>query len=127
MGMRARQQGGTNFYDAMLSGITQLAAASDRKKKYIIALTDGDNGHSTHTLAQVCAALQEHPEVTPFIIGAGDDLSRGSVRDMRRMVGQDPLVPEVGGMYVGARDAEELRAAFEQVAAAMQEAAMEHL
>merc|ERR1711988_362131 len=123
--MRARQQGGTNFWDAMISALAQLDAAGRRKKKYIIALTDGDNGRSTNTLDAVCEALRAHPEVTPFIIGAGDGLSERSVREMRRMVGQEPLVPQVGGMYVGARDATELEAAFEQVAAAMQEATME--
>merc|ERR1719453_1346919 len=58
----AYQTGGTNMWDAMLAGIEQFKRVDPEKKRYIIALTDGDNGRSNATLEEVCEAFRRHHE-----------------------------------------------------------------
>jgi len=128
---RAKAGGGTNFYDAMITAVNQLGEANGNRKKYIIALTDGANGSSQATVQDVCDRLQVHEEITPFIIGAGGDIPSADVQIMQRMVGEEigpyRAVPSIGGMYVKAEKTEDLEAAFESVAAAMNDCEMEQL
>jgi len=124
----ARAGGGTNFYDAMLAGITQIEQGSQpNRKKYIIALTDGANGRSQYTPDDVVRQFMRHDDITPFIIGAGGDIPDYDVSVMQRMAGEQPKVPSIGGMYVSAKETDELEAAFESVAQAMNDAEMETL
>jgi len=123
----ARASGGTNFYDAMLAGIDQLEQAGSNRKKYVIALTDGANGRSHAAPQDVVTRLRNNPEITPFIIGAGGDIPQFDVGVMQRMTGEQPLVPSIGGMYVAAKNTDDLEAAFESVAASMNDAEMESL
>lgn len=116
----AKAGGGTNFYDAMIDALDQLDHVQGNRAKYIIALTDGANGRSNATVDQVCQALIAKPEITPFIIGAGGDIPQLDVAVMSRMVGENPKIPSIGGMYVKAEKTEDLERAFESVAAQME-------
>merc|ERR1712164_70313 len=110
-----------------MAGIQQLDDAPQNRKKYIIALTDGANGRSSCSVADVCSTLIRNPDVTPFIIGAGGDIPQEDVRIMQKMVGEVPKVDSIGGMYVKAERTEDLEAAFESVVTAMNHAEIEKL
>lgn len=124
---QASAGGGTNFYDAMMESIQQLGRSKGNRKKYIIALTDGANGRSQASVHDVCSMLKKHEEITPFIIGAGGDIPYNDVSIMQQMVGENPPEPTIGGKYVKAERTEDLEAAFEAVAQAMNDCEMETL
>jgi len=133
--LAARPNNRTAFFDAMKQSINMLVTNPEAAKmdKYVILLTDGDDTISqnqTGDLQQVVGMLQNNQNITPFIIGAGGDISHNSVNMMQTITG-DAKGPrpneQIGGMYVAAEKTEELEAAFEQVAQAMVGPALERL
>ncbi len=67
-------KGGTAFYDALWIAIEQITDKT--RRSLIIALTDGDDNKSTHTLDQVHTLLGQYPNITLSIVHIGPDSAR---------------------------------------------------
>lgn len=71
-----RAEGRTTFYDAVVAGLKQLERGS-YSRKALVAVSDGGDNHSSHTLAEVEALVQESL-VTIYAIGLFDEVDRDS-------------------------------------------------
>jgi len=130
--LKAEANGGTAFFDSMVEAIQNLAEFQRQHpdfSAYILALTDGSDQHSQRgNEHSVLSSLQAHSKVTPLIIGAGNGLNDSDVRKMRLLVGEAPMNPTVGGMYISASDdPDKLREAFQTAAAQMTATPFEQL
>jgi len=115
------KRGGTNFFDAMIEGIEQLNQAPEHLPKYVICLTDGDSNTYKHSVSDLIRTLktEQNQSITPMVIGAGPDISAEARQMIQKVVGECPVDPAVGGMFIHAGSLDDLEAAFSKVAEAM--------
>jgi len=100
--------GGTAFYDAVYAAVDQLADAAGRPA--IIALTDGLDNQSYHSLSQLVSHAQER-YLPVYTIGLGRDVEESKLRR---------LAEETGGIYFYAPSGDELSELYATLAQELQ-------
>lgn len=104
---RRAELGGTAFYDALIEAVKIMPCSSN---SYLVALTDGADTESKHSLLDAAEALARSPYKALVIGLEVDDKVR---KKCERLANATP-----SGMYIHAQDAAAgLDAAFETVAA----------
>jgi Ca-activated chloride channel family protein len=100
--------GSTAYYDSVYDAIQALAPQSGRK--VVIAMTDGQDNRSGHSLDETVQAAQE-ADVSLYTIGLGDDVQADSLERMAQ---------QTGGRYYFSPGAAELAALYRDLAQALQ-------
>jgi len=104
-------RGSTTFYDALVDSLKALAEAPSEHKKWIVALTDGVDNRSRHTVESV---LQEFraSETQPALIIIGVQLTEGVKKPLQKL-----CTATEGSVFIDAAgDASAIDEAFEEVA-----------
>ncbi len=105
---RLTDAGGTACYDAVYDAVLQLQGQSGRK--VIIAMTDGRDNDSHHSLRTVIKLAQEN-DVPLYTIGLGRDAQADTLERMAQ---------ETGGQYYFSPSAGELATLYRDLAQALQ-------
>jgi len=79
-----RVGGGTAFYDALIESSQSLKDSLPESQQWIIALTDGADGHSKNTLEQALAKVQGSPG-KPNLIIVGIELQSNIKPQMEKL------------------------------------------
>lgn len=101
-------QGGTAFFDAIYDAVGQLESQSGRK--VIVAMTDGIDENSRHSLGSIIERAQES-ELPVYTVGLGADVE-GAVLER--------IANETGGEYHYSPTSGELAALYRDIAQALQ-------
>jgi VWFA-related protein len=107
----------TALYDALLAAVQDLGAGSGRRA--IIALSDGMDNSSSHTLEQVMAEIGP-AGLSIFTVGLGDPAQPEGSWAGIDVDALETLAAETGGRYAFASSSEELLALYQNIAQRLQ-------
>ncbi len=107
----------TALYDALLAAVQDLEAASGRRA--IIALSDGMDNSSSHTLDEVIEQIGP-AGLSIYTVGLGDPQQpQGSMAGID-VASLEALASRTGGEYAFASSSQELQALYENIAQRLQ-------
>jgi Mg-chelatase subunit ChlD len=107
--------GGTAFFDAVMDGLERLRSLPPDTPKWVIALTDGADQHSSRDKSgrQACDLLRKIPKSNLAIITVGD-LPQSTIGNVKKYVAAAASVGNKA-LHIVASDASKIAEAFETI------------